>query len=143
MRTIGLDLGRRRSGIALSDESGLLAAPHATVDEPERLIETLARLRDETAASVLVVGLPVGRGGLDTDQTRWVREEATRIAARLGMELVLWDERLTTREALRRVRESGRRPSRQRVLADAASAAIILQSYLDSKRQGEPAERDV
>lgn len=143
MRTIGLDLGKRRSGLAVSDELGLVALPHSSVDDPEELIGAVDALTKETGASRVVVGLPVGSGGAETEQTRWVREMAAGISQRLGLDVVLWDERLTTREARRRLSEAGHGSRKSRYLADRASAAIILQSYLDASREGGSTEAKV
>lgn len=141
MRAIGIDIGKRRSGLAISDELGLVAHPHSTVDDPDELVDAVGRLARETGANLLVVGLPIGKGGADTDQTRWVREKAAEIAQRLGLRVELWDERLSTREAQRRLSEAGRGSEEARYLADRASAAIILQSYLDASREGGSTER--
>jgi putative Holliday junction resolvase len=142
VRVIGIDLGKRRSGLAVSDELGLVAHPKATVDDFDRLIDTVAALSEETGAHRVVVGLPVGKGGSETEQTKWVRRMAEEISRRLGVEVVLWDERLTTKEARRRLSESGHKSKASRYLADRASAAIILQSYLDASREGGATERD-
>ena len=136
MRVIGLDLGKRRSGIAVSDELGVLAHPHSTVDDPDHLLEAIRSLAQAMGAELVVVGLPIGAGGGDTDQTQWVRERAAEIEARLGLRVVLWDERVTTKEAERRLSEVGRGFRTTRYLAEVAAAAIILQSYLDATREG-------
>ncbi len=143
MRVIGLDLGERRSGIAVSDELGSMAHPHSTVEDPAALVDVLRALSEELGARRVVVGLPVGSGGTETDQTVWVREKAAELSERLGLEFVLWDERLTTKEANRRLSEAGRSRKRARHLADRASAAIILQSYLDFIREGGSTEGNV
>lgn len=136
MKVIGLDLGKRRCGVAVSDDLGVLAHPHSTLNDPEHLLEAIESVAAETGAHVVVVGLPIGSGGGDTDQTRWVRNRAEAIQKQLGLEVVLWDERLTTKEAAKRLEEVGRGSRDVRYLADAASAAIILQSYLDATREG-------
>jgi putative holliday junction resolvase len=133
---MAIDYGGKRIGIALSD-SGVLATPHSVVRNEGDVVETLAILAQEVGAETIVVGIPrrahAGAG------ERSYRELAERLRQRTSMEVVLWDEALTTAEASERLRASGvRRRDAQREI-DMHAAAVILQSYLDARqRSGRP-----
>jgi putative Holliday junction resolvase len=132
---LGLDVGDRRIGVAVSDPTGLLATPieiysrRGGVDDVDHIVA----LRDELEAQRVVVGLPKNMNGTEGPQAEKTREFAEALAA-AGMPVILWDERLSTVEATRRMDERrGRRrkgPSR----VDAEAAAVILETYLDHIR---------
>jgi len=141
MRFLGIDYGQRRIGLAVSDPTGLLARPWKTVarhgnrtqvaDALMVEIEQLASHEDGLAGVVL--GYPRTLGGDPTHQTAAVTALADTLRARLQIPVVLQDERLSSREAeqllARRLKDwRDRKP-----LLDAASAAVILQDYLDSR----------
>lgn len=150
MRAVGLDLGERRIGVAVSDAGGVLASPRAIVErsgDAERAwteIETIVR---ECAAEVLVVGLPLSLDGEARDAARHAIEQARQLGERIGIAVEVQDERLTTALAIRlrhestasRGRSQGRKTRRPRREApgrrfDAEAAALILQSWLDARR---------
>ena len=145
MRIVGLDVGERRIGIAVSDATGTLATP-ASVLRPSALDADAVQLvafelerfsqQDEPITAV-VVGLPRRLDGSPTSMTPRVEEFAAALGAKTGLPIVLQDERLTSREAESRlaVREKNWRARKERL--DAAAAAIILQDYLDT-RPGRP-----
>lgn len=145
-RVLGLDAGERRIGVAISDPDASFALPLRSVDRDAkggRDFEALADLaRDEEVAEI-VVGLPLSMSGEDSAQTQRARDFAAELERRLGLTVHLWDERLSTQEALRRVGHEGRgaagrrgrgRPTPPAADTDALAASIILQAYLDSKR---------
>jgi putative Holliday junction resolvase len=145
MRFVGLDVGEKRIGIAVSDATGTLARPLGVL-EPRSLDDQAAELaaaevsrlaREEGGVAGVVVGLPRRLDGSPNALTPRVQKFATDLAARLGPIVVLQDERLTSREAEQRlaVREKDWRARKKRI--DAAAAAIILQDYLDT-RPGRP-----
>ena len=140
VRTLGVDLGRRRIGLAISDPTGTLARPLKTlvlspsgrisaVDAVAREIRQLAA--EEDGLALVVVGVPASLDGSSTPQTL----EATAFMAALGrataLPIVGEDERLTSHEADERLATHERRWARRKQKLDAAAAAIILQSYLD------------
>jgi putative Holliday junction resolvase len=142
MRVLAVDLGSRRIGLALSDPSGTLATPWRTVSssgslegDADAVASIAADLEAEEAGlETIVLGLPVRLDGSPNDQTSRVRAFAGALAARVRLDVVLRDERLTSREAESRLalREKDWRKRKEKI--DAAAAAIILQEYLDESR---------
>ncbi|MFL5759603.1 MAG: Holliday junction resolvase RuvX [Thermomicrobiales bacterium] len=133
-RLLGLDVGGKRTGVAISDELGVLASPVGFV---LRGAHDRAEFRDlvrRWSVAGLVVGLPTSLSGREGPQAAEVRAYADALAADLGLDLAYWDERLTSSMAERALIESGFRRERRRERIDAVAAALILQSYLDSKR---------
>lgn len=137
MRCLGLDLGARRIGVAVSDPSGVVATPLTTItrgssaDEAHRAIADLVA---EYAADCVVVGLPRALSGRTTDSTRVVLDEVTQLRSILGVAIHTWDERLTTVQAQRSLREMGVDSRKGRTKVDAVAATIMLQSWLDAGR---------
>jgi len=140
MRAAGIDLGKVRVGLAVADELGLMAHPRPHLDgrDPGRVVESLIRLADEEQIDVFVVGLPRRLNGEEGPPARRARRFAERLRARSGRRVELVDEWLTTREAQARLRAQGlgERESRSRI--DSAAAAVLLQSWLDARREHEP-----
>ena len=125
-RVLALDYGSARCGCALSDPTGTLATPIAPVERPgtRRGMARLVGLVREHGVSRVVVGLPLGLSGADTDQTREAREFAERLRARLGgrVPVELYDERFTTRIAARTGGDATSEDSR--------AAAVLLEDWL-------------
>lgn len=135
MRVLALDVGEKRIGVALSDPTGLLATPLKAIElggEPG--IDEVLRLAAEHDAGEIVVGLPVSLSGRIGPQADRVAEFTRSLSGRTTIPVTSVDERLSTVQAARMLRESGIEPSRDRARVDAAAAAVILQSYLDSRR---------
>ena len=139
---LGLDLGERRIGIAISDPTATLARPVKTVqrgrsDEgaAELLRAEIEELTSEEEIGTVVIGLPRKLDGQDTQQTPRVRQMIVLLSARIPIPIVTQDERLTSREAEERlaIRETDWRKRKARL--DAAAAAIILQDYLDAVKE--------
>jgi putative Holliday junction resolvase len=142
VRVAGLDVGERRIGIAISDPSKTLARPLqslrvgglgvASIDELVDVLTDLAR--EDDGLELVVVGLPRHLDGAPNDMTAKVETFAHLLERRIGLPVVLQDERLTSREAESRlaIREKSWRARKDKL--DAAAAAIILQDYLDSPR---------
>ena len=136
MRVVAFDVGLRRTGVAVSDASGMLARPLRVIeggnvlDQATRVVEDTSE--DADPVVTIVVGLPRRLDGSDTALTPVARGFAESIGARTGLPVVLQDERLSSVEAESRlaVREKDWRV--RKAMLDAASAAIILQDYLDS-----------
>lgn len=138
-RLLALDWGERRIGIALSDESQLLARPLDTLVRRAGKRFPLRRfleLVEQHHPTGLVVGLPLTPGGLERDSAAAARELATRVQQATGLPVLLWDERLTTARALQTVRLQGGTVRGRREEVDALAASILLQHVLDSRRHG-------
>ena len=130
-----LDMGARRIGVAVSDPTGMLARPLDTLPGGEPAAAFAERLRPlvrDTDAQRLVIGLPKRLSGAHGPEAVAVEAVATELQELLRMPVILWDERLSTVEATRRLVESGVRPKRRKQLVDRVAAALILQNYLDS-----------
>jgi putative holliday junction resolvase len=142
MRVLGIDPGARRVGLALSDDEGRIASPHATLQVKSNagVAAEIAALALALGAERLVIGLPLRLDGSEGEAARRVRALVARIAQHCALPVTLWDERLSTRAAERALREGGVRGAQQRALVDQVAAALLLQSYLDSQRV--PAELD-
>ncbi len=132
---MGIDLGAKRTGLALSDASGTLARPHRVITSPTPLaaiVEEITRLQaDDDGLAAVVVGLPKRLDGRPNDQTPLVEKFVGLLRARVSTPVVTQDERLTSVEAesLLAVREKDWRKRKDKL--DAAAAAVILQEYLD------------
>ena len=141
VRALGLDLGERRIGVAVSDAGGVLATPYETVprmgDRP-REHRRLAELVAETGAEVVVVGLPLSLDGSAGPAARHVRREVTALQRALDVPVETYDERLTTVTADRSLRTLEVRGARRRQVVDQVAAAILLQAWLDRRRSPEP-----
>jgi putative Holliday junction resolvase len=136
-RALGIDLGERRIGIALSDSAGTLATPYEVVPrsgDRARDHQRLADLAEETGAEVVVVGLPLSLDGTRGPSAIRVEAEVEELRRRLDAPVETWDERLSTVEAERRLRSAGVRGRRRRHVVDQVAATVILQSWLDATR---------
>ena len=138
-RALGVDLGARRIGLALSDPSRTIATPHEVLrrsGDPaadRRAIVDTARRQD---ANVIVVGLPLSLSGGSGPAARAALEEVEALRAVSGdIEVTVHDERLTTVTAERALTEAGMRREARRRVVDKVAAAVMLQSWLEQARQ--------
>jgi putative Holliday junction resolvase len=137
MRALGLDLGSKRIGVAVSDLTGTIASPLTVItrgrsrrDDHQR-IATLAR---EEGVEVIVVGMPYRLSGGDGPAASAARAEVTALATVVGVPVETHDERFTTVTATRALAEGGVRGPARRQVVDKVAAAVILQSWLDARR---------
>ena len=134
---VGVDVGSARVGVAASDASGVFAHPVRTLPrdvEGDSDVEAIVALAHELSAIEVVVGLPRLLSGEEGEAARIARDYAGRLAGRLGTVGVrMVDERLTTVDAHRRLRDSGVPGRGQRAVVDQAAAVLILQSALDTE----------
>ncbi|MBT8212375.1 MAG: Holliday junction resolvase RuvX [Acidimicrobiia bacterium] len=129
-RLIGLDMGRRRVGIAVS--AGRMAVARATVDRDDAL-PFLAELCVEIDAEWLVVGLPVSLDGVERESAAEARRFGAEVAEATGRTVVFWDERFTSVIAIRQLGSAGTTGAKRKAVTDQVAAAIVLQSYLDGQ----------
>ena len=134
MRCAGIDLGKVRVGLAISDELGLMAHARPYLDgrNPGQLVDALSNLVTSECIEVFVVGLPLALDGHEGTAARRARSFAERLRLRTGERVILMDERLTTKQASQQLRAVGRSSKRQREVIDSVAAAVLLQTYLDS-----------
>jgi len=137
MRVVGIDLGTRRVGVAVSDSGGRVATPHTVVvrtgDDATDRARVIAVIGD-LAAEEVVVGLPLSLDGSTGPAARWATEEAAAMRALLEVPVELHDERLSTVTALRAPVLGGGRKARRKPV-DGQAAAVMLQSWLDAHRR--------
>lgn len=138
-RILAVDYGERRIGLAISDPSATIAQPLPTLTRragKRPPIADIIAIASENEVEEIVVGLPLTLAGDDSDWTREVRAFAQKLAERANLPVELLDERMTSVQAERAVRDSGlkksQREEKQRI--DAAAATLLLQMYLDRKK---------
>lgn len=137
MRVVGIDLGTRRVGVAVSDDRAMVATPHTVLPrsgDADADRAAIVALVGELGAGMVVVGLPLSLDGTVGPAARWAGQEADALAALLDVPLELHDERLSTVSALRAPGTGRRRPSRGGRPVDDQAAAVMLQSWLDGHR---------
>jgi putative Holliday junction resolvase len=131
---MGLDVGEKTIGIALSDELGLTAQPYQTLKRKgeERDLRAIRVLLEERGISRVVVGLPKNMDGSIGRQARRVAAFAAKVEKVLAIPVVYWDERLSTAAAERVLIDADMSRARRKKHVDKLAAALILQGYLDS-----------
>ena len=142
-RILGLDVGDRRVGVAVSDELGFTAQPVLTLVRKNRRqdLGSLARLIRKYGCTRVVVGNPLYMSGDVSPQALKAQDFAHALHLQTGVEVTLWDERLSTTEAHRHLDAAGRVPSDRRAVIDQVAAVLILQSFLDSRSAHPVAQR--
>lgn len=135
-RLMGLDVGDRRIGVAISDPLGLTAQPILTLVRTNRRqdLKSLARLIRKYGCEAIVVGNPLYMSGDLSPQAAKAQAFAEILREESGLPVHLWDERLTTTEAHRHLHAAGRPGSEHRAVVDQVAAVLILQSFLDAVR---------
>ncbi|NMC01447.1 MAG: Holliday junction resolvase RuvX [Chloroflexi bacterium] len=137
MRTLALDLGDRRIGVALSDATGTLARPLEVFQRRSRAADFahVAALVQQHEVGAVVIGLPFNMNGTEGQRAAWTRDYGAALGQAVERPVTFWDERLTTVEAEELLQAQGRQSEKRSV--DAIAAAIILQGYLDHLRDEE------
>lgn len=141
-RVLAIDFGMKRMGLAVSDALGITAQGLATL-ERTRMEDDLRRIQglvEEYSAERVVLGNPVGWSGHETAMSKRVANFAEKLRRRVNCPVELWDERLTSVEANRMLRESGISIEKRRHAADRVAVTLLLQGYLD--RKAAEAERE-
>ncbi len=134
-RALGLDLGERRIGVAVSDSEGLVATPLTVLERSgsrKRDHKAIAELVDEYEAGVVVVGMPLSLDGGAGPAARGAEQEAQQLGSALGVPVLTYDERLTTVIAEQALAEAGLSGKARRRRVDMVAASVILQGWLDS-----------
>ena len=141
MRVLGLDYGSKTVGVAVSDPLGLTAQRVETIwrKQENKLRRTLARIEElvkEYQAERIVIGLPRNMNYAMGERAEKSLEFGEMVEKRTGLPVIMWDERLTTREAERALMEAGVRRENRKDYLDSVAAVLILQGYLDSLSNG-------
>jgi putative Holliday junction resolvase len=137
-RVLALDLGKKRIGLAISDELGITAQGLETLERRGRRddIETLRRLATERGVTRFLLGDPMHMSGEASRQGAYTREFAGELERKTGLRVEFRDERWTSREAERTIRGEGVANESRKPTIDMLSAVILLQSYLDAANMG-------
>lgn len=145
LRILALDLGTKRIGLAVSDELGITAQGLETMVRRNKRTDlaAIARLIRDKSVGLILLGNPLHMNGDAGRQARWAGEFAEELRAYTGLEVRLWDERLTSREASRVLRGSGIAVDKRAAAVDRLSAVILLQSFMDSLDTARPAGEPV
>lgn len=136
MRFMGLDVGDKRIGVALSDEGGVIASPRETLERRgnRKDIAHLLELAKREAVVTILVGMPLSLDGSVGPQAEKVERFVAALREGTEIPVVLWDERLTTVSAERALLEGDVSRAKRRQRIDRVAASLILQSYLDARR---------
>ena len=134
-RILGLDFGRARIGVAISDELQFLAHPLETIPAGSQATPRLAQIIREKKVDHVVVGIPRQMNGQIGTAATEVLEFVEKLRAILPCPVVTWDERLTTVAAHRALRDAGKKTRHTRGYVDQVAAQMILQTYLDRRAQ--------
>ena len=136
MKIMAVDLGKARTGIAICDESELLASPVTVIHEhnEERLLEKIAQIISEQHPKLLVVGLPRNMDGSEGESAQRCRSFSEKLQNKTQLPVTLRDERGTTITAHGYLNSTDTRGKKRKAVVDAVAATIILQDYLDFRR---------
>lgn len=131
-RILALDIGKKRIGLAVTDELGITAQGMETLERTRirEDMERLKRLAIERRVETLLVGQPLHLSGSESRQSEYTKEFAGRLGDFLGLPVVYWDERLTSREAERMLQWAGASLREKKRAVDRLSAVLLLESYL-------------
>jgi putative Holliday junction resolvase len=143
VRALGIDLGTKRIGVALSDSAGSMATPYEVVPRSgsrEQDHRRIGALAEEAGAQCLVVGLPLSLDGSVGRAAQSAIDEADELAVATGLPVELWDERLTTVSADRDLIALDMKADARRRVVDKVAASIMLQAWLDHRRLTSPEE---
>ncbi|MEC7828695.1 MAG: Holliday junction resolvase RuvX [Actinomycetota bacterium] len=136
MRAVGIDLGEKRIGVAISDSSGSVATPYEVVTRTGSRDQDHQRIRaivEEVEAEILVVGLPLSLDGSEGKAAQGARKEVEAIRQTISIPIELHDERFTTVEAERTLKEQGLDAAERRNVVDKVAAAILLQAWMEGR----------
>ena len=136
MRILGIDYGDARTGLSVSDPSGFLAgSPHVIHEwNYDKLVDKLLSFITENKIEEIVLGWPKNMDGSVGERARKCEALAKTLEERTGLPVVLWDERRTTVAAHDILHQAGKKSKKHRQTVDAVAASLILQGYLDFKR---------
>ena len=142
-RVLALDVGKKRIGLAISDELGITAQGLETLERTRIRddLENLKQIATQWNAKMLLVGSPLHMSGSESLQSKYTREFAERLQQYLRLPIIFWDERLTSVEAERVLRETGASLQQRKRAVDRLAAVLLLESYLANQQtQSDSAE---
>lgn len=134
-RLLGIDYGKARIGLAVSDETKLVARPLGSLENCSTFFKALQRqIQPLLPIESIILGLPLLLSGKESPMSTEVRKFSERLQEALPFPVILWDERLTSAQADRSLRDAGLKRRERAKVEDTFAATLILQSYLDYKR---------
>ena len=135
MRILGLDIGERRIGVAISDETGIIARGLETIDRKDDIIAAgeISDIIKQYNADSVVYGMPFAQDGTIGEQGEKTLSFISKLNESQNIEFIQWDERFSTREATRMLITGNVKRKKRKSLKDKVAAVIILQGYLDSR----------
>lgn len=136
MVIMSVDLGKARTGLALCDKTEFLASPYKVIFEksPQKLLQKVADAANEAKATLIVVGLPKNMDGSEGESAQNARAFAAQLAELTGVETVMQDERGTTITAHSFLNDTNTRGKKRKNVVDEVAATIILQNFLDARK---------
>ena len=137
-RILGVDFGVARTGVAVTDPLGMMAQGVATISSRrvEKVLEEVVKYSKQYDAETIVVGLPKNMNNTIGERGEACIEFGDMLKAETGLEVVMWDERLSTVSAINFLNETNTRGAKRKAVVDTVAAEIILQNYLDFKKKG-------
>ena len=132
MKILAIDYGERRTGLAISDELGIAAHGLDTIeiDDESELPARVALIAKETGVEKIVIGLPLNMNGTESEKSRKIRTFGALLADELSLPVVFWDERMTSVQAHRVLKEMGKKTYKNKHKIDRISATLMLQEFL-------------
>ena len=136
-KVIAIDLGEKRIGVAVSDDTRTIAKAYTVLSRKSRRedFQRYANIITEQKAALLVMGLPVPLSGVEGQRAAWVRDYTAELAHYIDIPIEFWDESFSTKRAEASLRARGQRGKKVKERVDAVAAAFILQDYLDAHAQ--------
>jgi putative holliday junction resolvase len=133
-RILALDVGRKRIGLAVTDELGITAQGIETLQRTRLRddLDALKNIAEKWNIRMLLVGRPLHMSGAESRQSEYTREFAHRLQEHVGLPLIFWDERLTSAEAERMLRDAGASLDQKKKAVDRLAAMLLLESYLEN-----------
>ena len=134
MKILAVDLGRVRTGLAISDPTGFIATPAGTITQRDinKLVLEVSETARQEGADEIVVGHPRNMDGTCGESAHMAESFAKALKTETGLPVRLWDERMTTMSAIGILNETNTRGKKRKAVVDTVAATIILQDYLDS-----------
>lgn len=131
---MALDLGEKRIGVAISDETRTIARAYMVLLRKSRRedFQRYAKIIDDEKITLLVMGLPVPLSGVEGQRAAWVRNYTAELAQHIAIPIEFWDESFSTKQAEASLRARGKRGKKVKERVDAVAAAFILQDFMDA-----------
>ncbi|MDN5278457.1 MAG: putative pre6S rRNA nuclease [Clostridiales bacterium] len=135
MKIMALDVGNKRIGVATCDRLEIAATPHSVIKAGKNAVNEVLKIIEQDGVEAIVIGLPTSFDGVERESCARARFFKNELAAKTQLEIEFYDERLTSKIAEASLIEGGMRREERKAHIDAVAASVILQGYLDNRRQ--------